>query len=306
MQISSWSSSELQELQDLDSDIAIVKKWVQEGQSPQKCPENGSDVLKTLYRMFPSFISHVFRMASSIANGYLNLILIRSKVLFPNILHQRLLTKFISNFAILGFIKHLMQSSCFYWPGFHRDIENFCKSCTTCAKNKLIPHPRKPLQPIAVKLLPFHMVGIDIIGPLKVTHRGNRYILSVIDFCTKYGEALALPNQETETVICAVEEVFSLHGMPSISLTDQGSNVESHLFVIMCRLFGIEKRRTTPYHPQTDGLCERFNQILKLLLRMCVNKDQDDWDDQLPSVLLSYHISKQESAGVSPFERMYG
>ena len=108
------------------------------------------------------------------------------------------------------------------------------------------------------------MVGIDIIGPLKITRRGNRYILSIIDYYTKYGEAVALPYQETETVIRALEEVFSRHGMPSLSLTDQGSNCESHLFASMCRLFGIEKRRTTPYHPQTDGLCERFNQILKL------------------------------------------
>ena len=150
------------------------------------------------------------------------------------------------------------------------------------------------------------MVGIDIIGPLKVTHRGNRYILSIIDYCTKYGEAVVLPNQETETVIRALEEVFSRHGIPSIILTDQGSKLGSHLFASMCRMVGIEKRRTTPYHPQTDGLCERFNQILKLLLRMRVTKDQNDWDDQLPSILLSYHISKQESTGVSPFELMYG
>ena len=56
IQISSWSSSELQELQDRDSYIATVKKWVQEGQSPQKCPENGSDVLQTLYRVFPCLV----------------------------------------------------------------------------------------------------------------------------------------------------------------------------------------------------------------------------------------------------------
>ena len=93
--------------------------------------------------------------------------------------------------------------------------------------------------------------------------------------------------------------------MPSVLLTDQGRNFESHLFTSMCRLFGIEKRRTTPYHPQTDGLCERFNGILKLLLRMRVDKEMD-WDDQLQSALLAYRISKQESTGVSPFELMYG
>ena len=74
----------------------------------------------------------------------------------------------------------------------------------------------------------------------------------------------------------------------------------------MCQLFGIDKKRTTPYHPQTNGLCERFNGVLKLLLRMRVNQDLDDWDEQLPSALLAYRVSKQESTGVSPFELMYG
>ncbi len=80
--------------------------------------------------------------------------------------------------------------------------------------------------------------------------------------------------------------------MPSVLLTDQGRNFESHLVTSMCELFGIEKRRTTAYHPQTDGLCERFSGILlkqwKSLLRMRVNNDKDDWDEQLPNALLAY------------------
>ncbi len=74
----------------------------------------------------------------------------------------------------------------------------------------------------------------------------------------------------------------------------------------MCEVFGIEKRRTTAYHPQTDGLCERFNGILKSLLRMRVNNDKDDWDEQLPNALLAYRVSKQSSTGVTPFEMLYG
>ena len=93
--------------------------------------------------------------------------------------------------------------------------------------------------------------------------------------------------------------------MPSVLLSKQRRNFGSHLFTSMCRFFGIKKRRTTPYHLQADGLCERFNGILTLLLRMGVDKEMD-WDDQLPSDLLAYRISKQESTGVSPFEFLYG
>ena len=194
----------------------------------------------------------------------------------------------------------------FYWPGFFKDVGEFCKNCEVCARNKVVPRPRSPMKPIDVVPVPFYMVGVDLIGPLKLTRQGNKYILTVIDYYTKYAEAIALPNQEAETVVRALEQVFARHGMPSVLLTGQGRNFESHLFQSMCQLFGIEKRRTTAYHPQTDGLCERFNGILKSLLRMRVNNDRDDWDEQLPSALLAYRVSKQSSTGVAPFEMLYG
>lgn len=106
------------------------------------------------------------------------------------------------------------------------------------------------------------MIGVDLVGPLKTTHQGNKYILSIIDYYTKYAEAIALPK----TVVPALEQVFASHGMPSVLLTDQGRNFESHLVKSICQLFGIDKRRTTAYHPQTDGLCERFNGNLEALL----------------------------------------
>ena len=70
-------------------------------------------------------------------------------------------------------------------------------------------------------------------------------------------------------------------------------------------MFNIDQR-TTAYHPQRNGLCERFNYALKALLRAKVNKDQDNWDIELPNALLSYRISKQETLGISPFQLLYG
>ena len=248
IQILSWPSSETQELQDLDDDLVAVKKWVTAEKPPQTCPENSSPVLKALYKLFPSLV---------LENGVLyrkwinNADTDRLQVVIPKYFVPKVLSQVHKQICHLGIHKtfDIVQNR-FYWPGFHKDIQDFCKSCATCAKNKLVPRPRMPLQPIEIKPVPFHMVGIDIIGPLKLTRRGNRYILSVIDYYTKYGEAVPLPNQEAETVVRALEEIFARHGMPSIILTDQGSNFESHLFASMCRLFGIEKRRTTPYHPR--------------------------------------------------------
>ena len=304
IQISSWSPLDFKELQDLDSDIAIVKGWLLAENAPDIPPKDCSPVLSALYKVLDALF---------LQNGVLyhkwtdNTGIERSQIVIPKFFSKRIIHQVHTLIGHFGIHKtfDLLQKR-FYWPGFHNDVENFCKSCEICLTNKVVPRPRKPLKPIDVQPIPFHMVGIDIVGPLKTTKHGNRYILSVIDYYTKYAEAEALPNQLAETVVRALETIFARHGMPSIIITDQGTNFESHLFSSMCKLFGIEKRRTTPYHPQTDGLCERFNSILKSLLRMRVNSEKDDWDEQLPSVLLSYRIAKQETTGVSPFELMYG
>ena len=120
-------------------------------------------------------------------------------------------------------------------------------------------------------------------------------------------QQLLIPNQEAETIVRALEQVFARHRMPSVLLTDQGGNFESHLVASMCQLFEIKKRKTTVYHPQTDGrFCERFNGILKTLLRMRVHNDKDDWDEKLPHALLDYRVNKQSFTGATLFEMLYG
>ena len=303
IKVSTWSTEEFQELQDLDEDISIVKNWIHAGKRPDDRPKDCTDTLSALYNNFSSLVLEddvLFRRWTDSNNVE------RLQVVVPKYISAKVMQEVHAQIGHLGIHKTFeMLQRKFYWPGFHKDVEDFCKSCEVCAKNKTVPRPRSPMKPIKVEPLPFHMIGVDLIGPLKTTRQGNKYILTVIDYYTKYAEAEALPNQEAETVVRALEQIFARHGMQSVLLTDQGRNFESHLFTSMCRLFGIDKRRTTPYHPQTDGLCERFNGILKLLLRMRVDKEMD-WDDQLPSALLAYRISKQESTGVSPFELMYG
>ena len=70
--------------------------------------------------------------------------------------------------------------------------------------------------------------------------------------------------------------------------TDQGSNFESNLVKELCRLLGITKTRTTPYHPQSDGMVERFNRTLLNMLSISVQKNETDWDLHLPAVMLPY------------------
>lgn len=103
--------------------------------------------------------------------------------------------------------------------------------------------------------------------------------------------------------------IFSRVGIPQEILTDQGANFTPHLLTELYRMLRVHPIRTTPYHPQTDGLVERFNQTLKHMLRKSMGKEgkcEKDWDTLLPYLLFAYREVPQSSTGFSPFELLYG
>ena len=118
---------------------------------------------------------------------------------------------------------------------------------------------------------------MDIVGPLPRTSRGNRYILTVVDHFTKHAEAYALPDQEAPTVVRAfLNEFVSRYGVPYVIHTDQGTNFESNLFKEICKLLGITKTRTIPYHQQCNAQVERMNRTLVELLSLNVPNTTDN------------------------------
>ncbi|CAI5696292.1 unnamed protein product [Oreochromis niloticus] len=127
-------------------------------------------------------------------------------------------------------------------------------------------------------------------------NRGNRYVLVAMDYFTKWPEAYAIPDQEAETVADAlVEGMFSRFGTAETFHSDQGRNFESKVFAAMCERLGIKKTRTTPLHPQSDGLVERFNRTLAQQLAILTSEHQQDWDYHLPLILMAYRSAVQDS-----------
>ena len=103
-----------------------------------------------------------------------------------------------------------------------------------------------------------------------------------------------------------VSEVFSRFCCPQQIHTDQGREFQSNLFSTLCKMFGIEKTRTTPYRPQSDGLVERLNRTQKQMLTNYANSEPCDWDDHLPYVLMAYRATEHKSTGCSPNLMMLG
>ena len=106
-------------------------------------------------------------------------------------------------------------------------------------------------------------IALDILGPLPSTDDGNKYILVVADYYTKFVEAYAIRDEQAHTVAQKlVEEFICRYGVPNEIHSDQGRNFESNLFKEVCKLLGVRKTRTTPYNPKSDGMVERFNRTL--------------------------------------------
>ena len=208
----------------------------------------------------------------------------------------------------LGVTKTLNKiSSRFYWPGQRQDMENWCKSCQLCAARKSPARKRKAKLQTELSSHPFQRVAMDILGPLPQSVRGSKYILVIGDYFTKWMESFAIPNMEAVTVAEAfVFQFVSRFGVPDFLHTDQGRNFESALLKAVCSLLGVSKTRTSPYHPQSDGLIERFNRTLLSLLSMATRQDEQNWDLHLPLVMLAYRTSVQESTGCTPFELVLG
>jgi len=135
---------------------------------------------------------------------------------------------------------------------------------------------------------PFQRIAMDIVGPLPRSRSGKRYILVVCDYSTRYPEAIPLRSIDAECIAEELVHFFSQVGLPKEILTDQGSNFTSQLLTELYRMLHIHPVRTTPYHPQTDGLVERFNKTLKSMLRKFATREGKDWDKLIPFLLFAY------------------
>ena len=153
----------------------------------------------------------------------------------------------------------------FFWPGVFGDIRIYCQSCDVCqrAVGKRAVQ-RASIQPMPLVHTPFENVVIGLIGPLSPpTSKGNRWILTLVDFATRYPEAIALTKTDTDSIAEALLGIFSRVGLPTEILSDNGPQFVSSVMKEVARLASMRQMHSSPYHPQANGLCEKFNGTLK-------------------------------------------
>ena len=195
----------------------------------------------------------------------------------------------------------------FYWSGHYNNVQEWCSTCASCATRKSNSQAaRAPLGTIRAGYST-QIIAVDLVGPLPESENKNSYIMVVGDYYTRWMEAFPLPNQEVTTVTeKLMDEVFLRFSVPEQLHADQGRQFESQLMSEVCKLLGIHKTRTTPYHPQSDGLMERFNRTMLNMLAACAKDNPFDWEKHIRKICMECNSSVQASTGFAPFYLMFG
>src|SRR6266542_260491 len=167
--------------------------------------------------------------------------------------------KVLQNFQIIPILQVVQQ--CYYWPQMFEDIRNYVKTCDECQRRGGL-QKNNIIHPIPAKA-PFQRIGIDIVGPLTITRRGNRYIVTAMDYFTKWPIAKALKEATAKAVSKFIyQKIICEHGCPEVLQSDRGTHFVNRIIEDLTEKFRIKYRLSSPYHPQTNGLVERFNQTL--------------------------------------------
>ena len=306
-----WTATEIADAQKNDPDIALLYKSKADGTGKPSSNEIScqSDTArayfhdynrirleanKVLYRQWESHDGTEVRSQMILPDAY-------REIMFRN-LHD------VVNAAHMGRRRTLDKlRRKYFWFRMGEDVRLWIRACPVCQRRKKgCKNPKAPLKIYQVGM-PNERLFMDVIDHLTRTEKGNVCVLTIVDQFTKYARAIPMPNQKKETVADALlTHWVSLFGAPYQLHTDQGTNFESGLMKELCKTLGIDKSRTTPYHPSGNGGAERANSTIMNIVHTFARNDPQNWDKQLHTALMGYNSTKHAATGYEPNRLMFG
>ena len=193
----------------------------------------------------------------------------------------------------------------YYWVGMQKSVADYITQCDRCLRRKDYNPPRAPLVNTQT-CQPMELVCIDFLK-LDPSKGGIENVLVITDHFTKYAQAYPTKNQTACTTARVLFNNFFVHyGFPKRLHSDQGRNFESRTIQELCRLTGVQKSRTTPYHPMGNGIAERFNSTLLNMLGTLDPDKKANWKSYIGSLVHAYNCTKHDNTGFSPYYLMFG
>jgi transposase InsO family protein len=183
------------------------------------------------------------------------------------------------------------------------DISAFVHRCPLCQRVKAKLPKKAELLSMPICSSPNKRLHIDLYRPLKISAAGNHYVVVMTDAFTKYVELAALLNKTEDQVAKVLfERWFCRFSAPTVMISDQGKKFCNKLVNRLCALWDVDKRRTSPYHPQTNSSAESYNRSMRKYITVLLDKNATmDWEDLLPSMMLSYNCHMHRATGDRPF-----
>ena len=219
--------------------------------------------------------------------------------------HNRTLTMLHGDMGHLGMDRTLgLVQERFFWPGMCESVCNYICACDRCTQFKQAPE-KAEMHPIETSY-PLELVHMDFLTIGKPNTDKMVNILIVTDHFTKYAQAYVTPNQMAPTVAHTLWENFLVHyGWPTKILTDQGKCFESALVKELCSIAQVQKIKTTPYHPETNGTCEHFNSTLINMLGTLPVESKKEWQDWVSTMTHAYNCTISHATGYKPYFLMH-
>jgi Integrase zinc binding domain/Integrase core domain len=196
----------------------------------------------------------------------------------------------------------------FWWPSYRHDVIAWVRQCELCDSSKQHPNSHQfPGQPLPLPVAPFLTWGMDIYGPLPLTDDGFMYIIVFTEYHSRWVEVLALKTITAASVARAfVDSIVLRFGTPDTLISDQGSDFTANLFAAVVTIIGTDHHFTTSFRQNSNGLTERFNQVLAASLAIFVASKGTNWITELPFVAFAHRSIVSANLGVSPFRMLYG
>jgi transposase InsO family protein len=187
------------------------------------------------------------------------------------------------------------------------DVHRGVRACIPCqifsGKKQLKSLPLKPV----VVSGPFQQWGLDFIGEIHPVSSGqHRWILTAIDFFTKWIEAIPTRSASHKVIIIFLEDLIVRFGCPRKIVTDNAASFKAESLVKFCEQFRIKLIHSTPYYPRGNGLAESSNKILTRIIKRLLEDNKRDWNLKLKFTLWADRVTTKRSIGISPFHLFYG